>query len=112
MPIDVEAYEDELLNSSLCPRCRGLTVNANIDTCPFCDYTACMDCSAKHKEAHDQDEVRVTRREAVNAELKQQIYAQAQTLCRLIDNQESLVKLKEKEIQRLAEELDRRMAIQ
>lgn len=111
---------DELRQEQPCSQCKEPRVNANLDSCWICDFKdACHDCLRAHRLKHSEEEVESLRleveaftpREEFHEELKQQIRAQAETLCSLIDNTEKLLKSKEKQIAELAQELDRRMTV-
>jgi len=103
-----------------CPYCAELFFAVSLEPCLICDKVerACQSCLTKHRATHTQaeiqsfkhemlDERQLTPRERINQELKQQILMQARTLCKLIDDQESLVKKYERQCTVLAQEVDR-----
>lgn len=116
-----EFDDTDLLASRTCKHCGTAEVEANMGGCFVCDFQdACSECQTKHREkvhtAADIEAFRrqmfeappLTARERINLELKDQIRRQAETLCRLIDDQEGMVKKYENQCRVLAEELDRR----
>lgn len=113
-------FEDEFEETD-CPYCAEIFLVVNLDSCLICGQVerACASCLEKHRATHSEGEVeafrremlddpQITTRERINLELKEQIRRQADTLCKLIDDQEGLVKKYENQCRVLAEELDRR----
>jgi hypothetical protein len=113
--------ESELIETD-CPYCGLLFIAANLQPCFMCDRVqrACAECLKKHEEStHSSAQVEAfwremmedrpqTLREQHAHELKQQLRAHTETLCKLIDDQEMLLKRYERQCRVLAEELDRR----
>lgn len=106
---------------SFCSYCETPKLAVNLDGCLICETftSACSDCMTAHRETHTEaevetfrrellDEPELTPRERINLEIKAQIRQQAETLCKLIDDQEGLVKKYENQCRILADELDRR----
>jgi hypothetical protein len=113
--------ESELVETD-CPYCGSVFLDANLQACFMCDRVqrACAECLKKHEaSSHSQAEVesfwreirtdhQLTLRERHTEELKQQLRAHTETLCKLIDDQEEQIKRYERQCRVLAEELDRR----
>jgi hypothetical protein len=104
-----------------CPYCGDLFLEINLSSCVICCKfeRACAACMEKHSATHSAVEVEAFRREMlgeppmsererVNLGLKDQVRRQAETICQLIDNYESLVQKYEHQCRILAEEIDRR----
>lgn len=111
--------EDDFAETD-CPYCGELFPAVNLDSCFLCGNVerACQACLAKHKETHTEAEIEafrqdlegedyLTPRERINEELKEQIRTLAETLCKVIDDQESLIKKHERQSKILASEVDR-----
>jgi hypothetical protein len=105
-----------------CTYCGSPEHGINLDGCLICEtfQGACPECIGRHREKHSKaemetfkremmDEPPLTIRERINLELKEQIRHHAETLCKLIDDQELLIKQHESQCRLLAEELDRRI---
>lgn len=103
-----------------CAQCGDLTLEINLDSCLICNRfeRACGGCMEKHRATHSEGEFEafkremleeppLTPREKLNLDLKNTVRKQADILCRLIDDQEWLVKRYENQCRVLAEELDR-----
>src|ERR1043165_9744676 len=113
--------ESELIETD-CPNCGELFIVVNLQACFMCDRVqgACAECLKKHEEStHSPAQVEgfwremrgdrpQTLREQPAEELKQQLRAYTETLCKLIDDQEMLLKRHERQCRVLAEESDRR----
>jgi hypothetical protein len=113
--------ESELIETD-CQYCGELFIVVNLQACFMCDRVqrACAECLKKHEEStHSPAQVEgfwremrgdrpLTLREKHTYELKQQLRAHTETLCKLIDDQETLIKRYEPQCRVLAEELDRR----
>ena len=105
---------------SFCSYCETPKLAVNLDGCLICETftSACSECMTAHRKTHTEAEVEsfrremldepdLTPRERINLEIKAQIRQHAETLCQLIDDQESLVKRYEHQCGVLSEEIDR-----
>lgn len=111
--------ESELVETD-CPYCAELFIAVNLQACFMCNRVerACAECLKKHEATHTSAEVEafkremfddppLTTRERINLELKQQIRSLAETVCKVIDDQEEIAKKYEAQCRVLAAEVDR-----
>lgn len=108
-----------------CAYCESPTSAINLDGCLICEtfQSACAECMAEHRKSHSAVEIEdfrremfeeqpLTEREKVNLMLKSQIRNQAESICKLIDAQEGLLKNYEHQCKVLAAEVDRLRPVQ
>lgn len=114
------------LDEGACEHCGKPVVIANLTECLICDggfINACGLCLMYHRSKHTDAEIEGFRREMMGEsaltlrersllDLKAQLRAHTETVCKLIDDQEEMAKRYENQCRVLAEELDRRTPAQ